>query len=84
MKMWKIVLYHLAIFALGIVCIGAYFTHKISALPPGNLLEGIALLPVAVVFMGIFGFLCLFSLIIFSGVSFLKGKVKQHTKVFRR
>jgi hypothetical protein len=67
MKFLKLFLYHLLTFVIGAVMLGLYFAYKISVLPPKDALAGLALLPVALVYIGSFGILCLISL----SVSFL-------------
>ena len=66
------VLYHFLALIAGSAGIAAYFFYKISALPAQAGLVGVALLPVAVVYIAGFGLLCLLSLVISLLVSYMR------------
>ena len=76
MKKLKIFLYHLFVFILGAVGLGIYFAYKISALPERDGLVGMALLPIAVVYIVGFGILCLISLASWLIIAYFKGPAK--------
>ena len=73
MKKLTIVAWHFLVFIAGSFGLIVYFAQKISALPGKAALAGIALIPVAVVFIAGFGILCLLSLLLWLLAMYLRG-----------
>ena len=73
----RIFLWHIAVFLLGGATLAAYFWYKIAALPANQALAGVALIPVAGVYVVGFGILCLVSLALFLAISAVRRRMRN-------
>lgn len=73
----RIFLWHAALFLTGAASIAGYFWYKIAALPANQALAGVALIPVAGVYIVGFGILCLVSLALFLAISAVRRRMRS-------
>lgn len=84
MKRTKIFLYHLLIFVVGSIGIVVYVFNRLATSSSGAGIGGVVVMPaVMVVYIVVFGVLCLISLFVWFLVSYFRNRVKRYVRLKR-